>query len=606
MDWQVWFTLTIAALVFWGMVKNWFTPDVLLLGGVIMLALGGIVTPKEAFAGFANEGMLTVVALFIVAAALRETGALNIVGSLILGEVRTAPAALRRLALAVPALSAFLNNTPIVAMMLPVVTDWCRKHHVAPSRLLIPLSFFTVLGGMCTVIGTSTNLVVSGLMTQAAASLPNGPVRQSLGPLSLFEIAPLGLACAAVGISYMLLASRTLLPDHKEPSERFDASPREYVVELLVGPGCRLAGHSVEAAGLRHLSGLFLIEIARGSDTFITPVSPDETLQSGDRLRFAGSVTSILELEQIPGLMPVADSTYAAHPAHQHNKRLCEAVISPTSPLLGKSIRDADFRARYNAAVVAVHRGGERLTGRIGDITLRLGDTLLLQTGTHFARAHRNDPDFILVSSVEGVRPLRHDRAQLSLLLLGLLIALLVSGVVDIVLGAFLVAGLMIATRCISGADARESVDWQTVVSIGAAFGMGKGLENSGAAKLIADLVVRTTDVWGPIALLAAIYLVTMILTELLTNNAAAALMFPLVLAIADQADISPRPFVIGVMFAASLAFATPIGYQTNLMIYGPGGYRFADFTRIGLPLNLLLWAIATLLIPLLWPFRLP
>jgi hypothetical protein len=182
MDWQVWFTLTIAALVFWGMVKNWFTPDVLLLGGVIMLALGGIVTPKEAFAGFANEGMLTVVALFIVAAALRETGALNIVGSLILGEVRTAPAALRRLALAVPTLSAFLNNTPIVAMMLPVVTDWCRKHHVAPSRLLIPLSFFTVLGGMCTVIGTSTNLVVSGLMTQAAASLPNGPVRQSLAP----------------------------------------------------------------------------------------------------------------------------------------------------------------------------------------------------------------------------------------------------------------------------------------------------------------------------------------------------------------------------------------------------------------------------------------
>lgn len=600
MHWEAWFTLAVVVLVFAGMAANVGAPDVLLVAGTLAVTVAGVITPKEAFAGFANEGMLTVAALFVVVAGLRETGALDMLGNRMLGRAKTLQAALVRMAIVVPGVSAFLNNTPIVAMMLPIVTDWCRKNRVSPSRLLIPLSFFTVLGGMITLIGTSTNLVVSGLTKEAAAAHP--AAREGLRPFSLFEIAPLGVPLTVAGILYILLVARRLLPDRKDLLEQLGETAREYLVDMLVQPGCRLAGRSVEEAGLRHLPGLFLIEIARAGQ-IIAPVSPDEILREGDRLTFTGVVSSIVDLERIPGLVPATDDSYATDAVQRRAQRLCEAVLSPTSPLVGKTIRDADFRALYNAAVVAVHRGGARLTGRVGDIVLRPGDTLLLQAGAHFARAHRNDPNFILVSRVEDARPVRHDRAPLALGLLALLIALMVTGVVDVVVAAFLAAAGMIATRCISSSDARESVDWQTLITIAAAFGLGKALEKSGAAQEIAGLLIRGTEFLGPSGALAAIYLVTMLFTEAITNNAAAALMFPFSVAAAEQLGVSVRPFIVALMFAASLAFATPIGYQTNMMVYGPGGYRFSDFTKIGLPLNLLLWLLAVLLIPRIWPF---
>jgi len=604
MGWEAWFTLAVAALVFIGLVKFQNAPDVILLSGVIATVLVGILKPEEMFAGFANEGMLTVAALFVVAAAMRETGALDAIGLRMLGRARTAQAAMGRMAVWVSTLSAFLNNTPIVAMMIPVVTDWCRKNRVSPSRLLIPLSHFTVLGGMCTLIGTSTNLVVSGLMAQAAASPKTDPkVKAALRTPSLFEIAYVGVPCAIVGGVYLLAVGRRLLPDRKDLLEQLSESPREYLVDMLIQPGCRLAGQTVEAAGLRHLPGLFLVEIDRNGQT-ITPVGPDETLKEGDRLTFTGVVTSVVDLERIPGLIPASDESYETDAARRRWKRLSEAVISPRSPLIGKTIRDADFRSLYNAAVVAVHRGGARLTGRIGDIVLQPGDTLLLQAGAHFARAHRNNADFILVSSIEESRPIRFERAPIALGLLALLLALMVSGVVSVVMASFLVAALMVMTRCIAASDARASVDWQTLISIAAALGLGKALEKSGAAEAIARLVVDSMGGLGPVAVLAAIYLLTMIFTEVLTNNAAAALMFPFAIAAAQQMGVSPRPFAICIMFAATLAFSTPFGYQTNLMVWGPGGYRFTDFTRIGVPLNLMLWLLAVLLIPIFWPFN--
>jgi di/tricarboxylate transporter len=605
MTWEAWFTLAVVAVIFVGMVKEWGSPDVLLLSGTLATALARVITPEEAFRGFANEGMLTVAALFVVVAAMRETGALDSLGARMFGRAKSPAAALVRMSGVIPPVSAFLNNTPIVAMLLPIVTDWCRKNQVSPSRLLIPLSFITILGGMFTLIGTSTNLVVRGLMQQSAPSQTDPAIRAALQPVSMFEITPLGIAVCVAGILYLLTIGQRLLPDRKGLIEQLGETSREYLVDLVVQPGCRLIGQTVEEAGLRHLPGLFLIEIARNGQ-IIAPVGPDELLKANDQLTFTGVVGSIVDLERIPGLVPAADDAYEAHAARRRGRRLCEAVISPRSPLIGKTIRGAEFRAVYNAAVVAVHRGGERLKGRVGDIVLRAGDTLLLQTGAHFARAHRNNPDFVLVSSVEESRPVRHDRGPLALALLGLLIALMVSGVVDIALAAFTVAALMIATRCISSSDALESVDWRTLIGIAAAFGIGKALEKSGAAAGIAQVVVNGTDWMGPVGVLAAIYLVTMVFTELISNNAAAALMFPLGVAVAAQLDVSPRPFVIAVMFAATLAFATPIGYQTNMMVYGPGGYRFSDFTRIGLPLNILLWIVAVLLIPLLWPFALP
>ena len=600
MDWHGWFTVMVVVLVFAALVKEIAAPDLVLLVGSLTLALAGIISTKELFSGFSNDGMLTVAALFVVASALRETGALDIMGGQIMKADNT-KTVLRRMAFFVTGFSAVLNNTPIVAMMLPVVTEWGRKHRVSPSKLLIPLSYLTILGGVCSMIGTSTNLVMRGLMSDASKAA-EGPLKAALAPPAIFEITPLGLACAVVGIFYLLTWGVRVLPDRLDLLEKMHESSRDYFVAMLVEPGCRLVGKTVAESGLRALPGLFLVELTRGAES-IAPVTPDQILREGDQLTFSGVVTSVVDLERIPGLVPVADADYEANPAKRRERALSEAVISPRSPLIGSTIRAADFRALYNAAIVAVHRGGERLQGRIGDIVLRAGDTLLLQAGPHFARAHRNNPDFILVSGVEESRPLRHDRAVVSMVLLVALIIMMVTEVVDVSLSAFAIAALMIATRCLSTSAARDSINWQTLIAIGASFGLGKALDKSGAAEHIATYVVQYAGTLGPIAVLATIYGITMIFTELLSNNAAAVLMFPFGVAVAHQMDLSPRPFCIAIMFAASMAFATPIGYQTNLMVYGPGGYKFSDFTRIGLPLNLILWIISVALIPILWPF---
>ncbi|MCC6490858.1 MAG: SLC13 family permease [Candidatus Hydrogenedentes bacterium] len=597
-NWQACLTLLVVLCVLAALIRN-YAPDSVLLAGTVTLALVGVITPSEAFAGFSNEGMLTVAALFVVAAGLRETGALDTIGSFVLGTARTERGVMVRLAGSVTGMSAFLNNTPIVAMFIPILTRWCAKHDTSPSRVLLPLSYLTILGGTCTLIGTSTNLVVNGMLTQAQAGNPSHPVE--LTPFGLFEVTWVGLPYAIIGALYLLTVGYRLIPVRKDFLEQMSQTAREYLVDLRVEPGCSYIGKSLEEAGLRRLRGLFVVEIQRG-EQIISPVGPDQRLAAGDVLTFTGEVSTIVDLERVPGLVPIADEGYESQALRQRGRMLCEAVVSATSPVIAKTIRDSNFRAVYNAAVIAVHRGGERLQGRVGDIVLRAGDTLLLQAGPHFAAAHRNDPDFYLVSGIEDYRPVRHDKAGVSIALLAILVALMATQVLSIVVAAFVVAGLMILTRCIPVSAARQSLDWQTLITIGASFGLGKALENSGLVHFVARHVVDEMGSWGPIAMLAGIYLLTSIVTEIITNNAAAVLMFPFAVAIANEASVSPRPFVLAVMFAASASFMTPIGYQTNLMVYGPGGYRFTDFFRVGMPLNLILWVSAMILIPFFFP----
>jgi len=585
MGWEAFFCLGVLIAVFVGLINN-RAPDALLLGALVLVSIAGIISPEEALVGFS--------------AALRETGALDVAGSWVLGNAKSERGVLVRMAGSVTAMSAFLNNTPIVAMFIPIVSSWCKKHRIAPSRLLLPLSYLCILGGTCTLIGTSTNLVVNGLMQEASQSNPE--LSQALHPMGFFELGYVGLPYAIVGIIYLLVIGQRLLPNRKDLIEKFTESSREYLVNMRVQSNCRLVGQTVQEAGLRQLPGLFLVEITR-DDRAISPVLPDFILKSNDILTFTGVVSTIVDLEKIQGLVPVADEGYETHTAKRRGRVLCEAVVSKTCPSIGKSIRDADFRARYNAAVVAVHRGGARLTGKVGDIVLRAGDTLLLQAGAHFIRAHRNDSHFLLVGGVDDSRPLRHDKAVWSLILLVVLITLMVSGVTKIVLAAFLVAGLMIVMRCISVADARQSVDWQTLLTIAAAFGFSKALVNSGFVALVAEFFVQFAGRWGPYGVLVCVYLMTSLFTETVTNNAAAAIIFPFAVAIAVQTGVNPRPFVMAVAFAASASLMTPLGYQTNLMVYGPGGYRFTDFIRVGLPLNILLLICATALIPLVWHF---
>src|SRR5262249_21088165 len=333
--------------------------------------------------------------------------------------------------------------------------------------LLMPLSFLSIRGGPGCLIGTSTSLVVRGLL-----------IKSHLKPMGFFELGSVGLPCALLGAAYLLTVGRKLLPDRKEMIEQLEETRREYLVEMLVQPGCRLANKTVSAAGLRQLPGLILIEIDRDG-VVPGPVWPDVIIQATDRLVFTGVVSTIVELEKIAGLVPATDSRYEVSPVNQWGRRLCEAVISPSSPLVGQAVREADFRELYDAAIVAVHRNGARVTNKVGDIRLRAGDTLLLQTGAQFAKAFRNKPDFYLVSDVEDSRPVRFNRAWLAAIIFLAMIAAFVTGRVDIMLAGFLAAGAMVATGCISAAEARKSVDLPVVIAIAASFGVGKALEQS-------------------------------------------------------------------------------------------------------------------------------
>lgn len=589
MPWEAWTTLGILGTMFGLMACTRIGPDVILCGGLTLLVTLRIITPEEAIAGLANEGMVTIGVLFIVAAGLRETGAMHVAALRLLGRPSSPAMAQVRLMAPVATLSAFMNNTPLVAMMLPVVSDWARQCRLSASKLMIPLSYAAILGGTCTLIGTSTNLVVYGLL-RTTTDLP---------ALRMFDLTWVGLPCAVVGISYILLTSRWLLPERRPAISPLD-DPREYTVEMRVTPDSPLIGQTIEQAGLRHLPGVYLMEINREKEV-LAAVAPEERLQANDQLVFVGVVDSVVDLQRLRGLVPATDQVFKlAGPRSQ--RCLIEAVVSDTCPLVAQTVRDGRFRTLYNAVVIAVARNGERLRQKIGDIVLHPGDTLLLEAGPWFVQRQRNSRDFFLVSRVEDSTPPRHERAWIAWAILAGMVSTVTLGWLSMLNASMLAAGLMLLTGCCTSTIARRSVDWQVLLVIAASFGMEQALRKSGAAHAMTSALLGLTNA-NPWLALAMVYGATMLLTELISNNAAAALMFPIALATATALQVSPMPFMIVLTMAASYGFATPIGYQTNLMVYGPGGYRFTDYTRLGLPLNVLLWAMTVLITPLVWPF---
>lgn len=585
-----WFTLSVVAGVFGLLMWAPITPGMSLLAGLgVLLITPGIVEPAAALAGFSNEGMMTVAVLFVVAAGVRETGGIDWLAERLLGRSKNIDWTLIRLVAPTTALSAVLNNTPLVAMLIPAVADWCKKHRVAASKLMIPLSYAAILGGTCTLIGTSTNLVVNGMLI----------AREGYG-LPVFEITKVGLPAAIVGCLFLLVTHRWLLPDRAPVLAQLD-DPRQYTVEMTVEPDSPLIGKTIEEAGLRHLQGVYLAEIDR-EGRVLAAVSPHEPLYANDRLVFVGVVDSVVDLRRIRGLQPATDQVFKLT-APRTTRCMIEAVVSDSSPLVGRTIRDARFRSNYNAVVVAVARNGERMHRKIGDIIVRPGDTLLLEGHADFVKQHRNSRHFFLVSQLEDSQPPRHDRALLALVILVGMVILAATGLLSMFKAALVAATLMMLTRCVSLHGARRSLDADVLLAIAAAFGLGAALEQSGAALSIAQGLIDLAA-GRPWLSLAVVYGITLVVTELITNNAAAALMFPLAMATAERLGVSNMPFIIVVMMAASAGFATPIGYQTNLMVYGPGGYRFSDFVKIGVPLDLLVWAVTVALAPLIWPFH--
>jgi di/tricarboxylate transporter len=589
MGWEAWLTLIVVMGCFAMMAFTWISADIIMSAGLTLLLVSGVLLPGEALAGFSNQGMLTVAVLYVVVSGLTETGAVSWIVQNILGRPNSILHAQARLMTPAAILSAFLNNTPVVAVFVPAVKVWARRNNLSPSRLLIPLSYASIAGGTCTLIGTSTNLVVNGLLVDQVG-LPG---------LGVFDLAWIGLPIAVSVFLFVLLFSSRLLPDRDEPLVHGE-DMREYTAEMMVEEGSPLEGCCIEAAGLRCLPGLYLAEIER--DGAIMPaVEPQERLEANDRLIFVGAIESVVDLHNIRGLVPATNQVFKLEGARK-DRSFFEAVVSNTCPLAGKSVREGRFRTRYNAVIIALARNGERLHGKIGDMVLRAGDTLLLEARPSFIDQQGRSRDFLLVSEVGGFHPPNHKGAPVALAITVGMVALAASGILSMLEAALVAAGLMIISGCTSGQVARRAPDWQVLVVIATSFGVGAAMHKSGVAGVLADGVIGLSG-GNPVATLVLVYVATALLTAIATNNVAAVLAFPIALSAAQNMNVDVMPFAITIMVAASASFATPIGYQTNLMVYNAGGYRFVDFVRIGLPLTLLVGLVTVGLVPLIWAF---
>ncbi len=588
MGWEAYLTAVVVVALLTSLITTRLAPDMAFLGAVTVLLVSGVIGPREAFEGLSNPGVLTVATLYVVVAGIRETGGVQWISTRMLGRPRSLFDAQRRLTLPVAGFSAFLNNTPVVAMLIPAVGDWARKHNLAESKLLLPLSYAAMLGGTCTLIGTSTNLVVNGALEQRTGE-----------GLMLFELAWVGIPVLIAGLAFLFATSRWLLPDRRPAAETLE-DPREYTVEMIVEADGPLVGRTIERAGLRHLPGCYLMEIDRNGE-ILPAVSPRESLRGGDRLVFVGVVDSVVELQKIRGLTPATDQVFKLD-GRRSDRRLVEVVVSETCPVANRTVRDGRFRTRYDAVVIAVARNGERVDGKIGDIVLRPGDTLLIEAGEGFVERQRNARDFLLVRAIEGSAVPRHDRAWVALGILGTMLGVVGVGWLSMLEGALAAGAALLATRCLTLNAARQAIDWSVILTIAAAFGIGAAMEQTGLAHAIAGGLLNLAGD-SPWLNLAMIYLATALFTAVITNNAAAVLMVPIAGSVAGDLGVSALPFAVAIMLAASASFATPMGYQTNLMVYGPGGYHFTDYLRAGLPLNLVTGAVALAVIPWVWPF---
>ena len=582
------FTVVVLVATVAAMVRDVLSPTGAIVGAVVALLLAGVVTPQEALSGFSNPAPMIVAALYIVARAAEQTGALQPLVRRTLGSRPGNRAGLARLLAPVAGASAFLNNTPIVAMLTPLVSDWAHQQGRPPSWYLMPLSFAALLGGTITLVGTSTNIVVSGLLQEAG-----------MEPLRMFELTPVGLPFAICGLFVLVLAAPMLLPDRRGSRQDLEERERrEFVFRMEIDRGGALDGETVENAGLRRLSGMFLAEIEREGE-IVTPARPDIRLYGGDRLIFVGMADDVLDLQKIRGLT----STEREHALafDQPNHTFFEAVVSTTSMLAGKTLKDVGFRGRYQAVVLAIHRSGERIHAQLGGVRMRHGDTLLLLADEGFVERWRDRSDFLLVSRLGGT-PLSSPRRPTYVI--GVILAMILAvstGLLPMLNAALFAALLMVAGRALTPTDARQAVDLDVIVLIAAAFGLGAAMRSSGIADILATGIVETSIMVGPVGALLGIAVVTMVLTELITNNAAAVLVFPIAMSTAAAAGLDPRPFAVTVAIVASASFLTPVGYQTNTMVYGPGGYRFLDYLRLGMPMSILVLLTVGLIVPAIW-----
>ena len=556
-----------------------YPPAAIVVAATVSLLVVGVIDAGQAFAGFSNAAPLTVAALYVIASGAQKTGMMTPLTGRLLGN-HTGTTALVRLAVPTAAASAFLNNTPLVAMLVPDLLSWARRQQESASKFLLPLSFATILGGTITVLGTSTTLVVSGLLADRGQE-----------PFGVFEVTKVGGPVAIAGLATLILISSRLVPARMTAPERAEEHVGEYTVSMQVVPDGPLDGATVASAGLRDLDGVYLVELERGGET-ITPPNPDALLRGSDRLTFAGRVDQILDLQQKRGLHSAEQEHLIDLDSPRHT--FFEAVIGRSSMLSGQTLKEARFRSRYQAAVIGIQRDGERVDAKLGDVRLRPTDTLLVLARPGFAQRWRSNTDFLIVAHVGGTPPGMTRKAPLVGLVTLAMVTLAAFGVLPILTAALLAAGALVAARVLTYGEARDAIDLDVIVLIAAAFGLGAAIENSGLAATVANSFTGALSSFGSTGIILGIVLATVLLTEVVTNNAAAAVVLPIALSIASEAGLDQRAVAIAVAIAASASFLTPIGYQTNTMVYGPGGYRFSDYARAGWPLTAIVVAVIT------------
>ncbi len=562
--------------------------SVLVLGSLVAFDL---VSPQQAIAGFGNPATVVVACMLALSYGIQTTGALNYVSNKLVDLAQKSEFRLLfSIVVAVGVLSAFINNTAAVALFLPLTIAVAGEQHLDPSKFLMPMSFAAMSAGTCTLIGSSTNLLVYSLVLDH--------LNWQIG---MFEFSQVGLIFFAVGTCYLLFIGRYLVPSRRtRDSLTEEYRLRHFVTELIVHADSPLVGKSIADTNFREGYDLEVIEILRGKSKLL-PSAKETLLQEGDILLVQGDPQTLLKIQDSQGV-DIKALTVEDQDLQDENIILVEAFISPVSGLVDSTLKEVNFRQTYKANTLAIRSHGRTIREKIGKIRLEYGDSLLILTSREQMEVLRQSPDFLVLEEVRRTF-LRKDKIYYAVGIFLGIIALVSLNILSIIEASVIGTGLMLLTGCLRLQDLYSHLSWQTIVMLACLIPLGSAMENTGLASLIATTLVDKLDVWGPFAVLSGVYLLTSFLTSVMTNNATAILMIPISISTAQHLQVNPEPFVMAVLFAASASFMTPIGYQTNLFIFGPGGYKFSDFLKVGGPLNILFWILASFLIPLFWPF---